>query len=296
MAEHSDSELFDNGLSIFWNFNLTGIADTPCRRSPFALTFSEVTFPEFWRLPQNSFVSSVRLQPCSACQNAHLFPSFRFSIDGKEHVGGCQLSKAFPFEQYPLERSSTLAGFSFLQVSFLSLFLVPRNSVAERWRVENPFLFPFGFSHLSGSCFHSTLISSRALTFLLSVPLLQLRQRRAFQDLRNVSHEYWPPSFLKSGALSRCTLLNCILQCTARVTIFTKISRISSSGCFFIAILVSSHSASNDCMLFFHSTFLNSLRSQTDSTVSLKVKYSQIIHETCLPVRKRFFVQLLLLD
>ena len=101
VAEHSDSELFDNSLSIFWNFDLTGIADTPCRRSPFALTFSEVTFPEFWRLPQNSFVSSVRLQPCSACQNAHLLPSFRFSIDGKEHVGGCQLSRAFSFEQSP---------------------------------------------------------------------------------------------------------------------------------------------------------------------------------------------------
>ena len=61
------------------------------------------------------------------------------------------------------------------------------------------------------------------------------------------------------------------------------------SVCFFIAMIGSSNRVSNDCTLtVFNSTNKISLRSKTDSSVSLTLKYSQIINATCHPVRERF--------
>ena len=95
--------------------------------------------------------------------------------------------------------------------------------------------FSFGFSLLFWIVFHSALISSRALTFCCplyaistasfsfarGLPFwLQQRQRRAFQvvfhEKRNASHDFSVPGigtpFLKSGVVSRFTLLNHIFN------------------------------------------------------------------------------------
>ena len=71
-------------------------------------------------------------------------------------------------------------------------------------------------------------------------------------------------------------LLEHSLECTETATTFA---------------VLTSHRVVNDCsdctLSFFNSTFKISLKSKTDSTVSLTLNYSKIIHATCLAVRKR---------
>ena len=85
----------------------------------------------------------------------------------------------------------------------------------------------------------------------------------------------------KPGVVSRFTFFEQCLEYTALasavLTVETggnkKLSRISSSYCVFIAIMVSSDRVLNHCTLsFFNSTFKISLRSKTDSSVSQALK------------------------
>ena len=124
-------------------------------------------------------------------------------------------------------------------------------------------------------------------------PWLQLRQRRAFwsclsREGKRFSRFFFPSigqPFFKSGVVSRFTFFEQYLECTATAMASAALtvdphdkknfSRIPSLGCFFIALMVSSHRVLNDCLLsFFHSTFLISWRSKTDSSGSLTLKYS----------------------
>ena len=57
---------------------------------------------------------------------------------------------------------------------------------------------------------------------------------------------------------------------------------------FLVWLRLDFHGVVHDCTLsFFNSTFKVSVWSETDSSVSLTLNHSWIIHATCLPVRKR---------
>ena len=64
----------------------------------------------------------------------------------------------------PFDKRRISTCFSFLKVVFLSGSLFPRKSVVGSWMDANSFLF-IGYSLILRTVFHSTLISSRALTF-----------------------------------------------------------------------------------------------------------------------------------
>ena len=84
-----------------------------------------------------------------------------------------------------------------------------------------------------------------------------------------------------AGVVSRITFSEQYLECTEPAVLTVEadsnfpLFRISSAGCFSNAIMVSSHCVLNDCVFsFFNSTFKISLRSKTDSSVPLTLKYS----------------------
>ena len=77
----------------------------------------------------------------------------------------------------------------------------------------------------------------------------------------------------------RCSLSN-VCCCSAYWSL--RQDRISSSSCFFIGIVVSSHRELNECTWsFFNSTFKISVRFKTDSSAPPTLKCSKIIHVTC---------------
>ena len=114
------------------------MADTPCR------------FP------------LVRSKP--VCLNAHIFPSLQFPCGCKEHSGGCHQSPAFPSGHSSFKEAKHVGKFSVPERLFpvgVSFQGVPSWKVG---RSRTP-TFSFGCSSLLWIVFHSTPISSRALTF-----------------------------------------------------------------------------------------------------------------------------------
>ena len=85
MRPHPGPAEVSSFLFIMW-CDFTGIADTPCRRSPFAQNFSEVIFSSAWvwssELPTSSELFRFLGSPpaFSVCLNAHLSPSQQFPL------------------------------------------------------------------------------------------------------------------------------------------------------------------------------------------------------------------------
>ena len=204
-----------------------------------------------------------------------------------------------------------------------------KNSVVESWTVANPFLFLWVVaSSLDRVSLHNSVLESTDLALSVARNLqcfsslcpwsctwLQQRQRRAFQVVfhmkRNASHEFAVPSigppYLKSGVAWRDSLswtvswmhrdssgFSCTNCWSWRNNIF---STISSSGSFFIAIVVSSLRVLKDCTpSFSNSTFANHM--EVHDRFVCVVDLDKIICHPCYsPSREKAFfcVQLLLM-
>ena len=96
LCDAGQSELLDTVLQFFSKLDSNGIADTLCRRSPFAMIFGQVISPlpgcdpMFWQLPQNYSVSLVRSFSIFPMHERTLSPRSQFSFLVKENGGGCQ--------------------------------------------------------------------------------------------------------------------------------------------------------------------------------------------------------------
>ena len=159
----------------------------------------------FCRLPQNEFVSRVRTRACSVYLNAHS-QVWNFLFD--ERITQVDVSN----DKHSLLESHFLEGAARWLV-FLSPRTLPfRGSFSQRipsWRAgrSRTLSFSFGITLLLKIVFHSTLFSSRALTFrrpqsplcLFHCPYthlwLQQRQNRAFEDVIQVKRNAGPPHF-----------------------------------------------------------------------------------------------------
>ena len=164
---------------------------------------------------------------------------------------------------------STSAGVPFLKDSYLSGCIGPRSSFLESW---TEYTFPVLWIH--AHCMPSPiflLLCPYTYPLAVAAPAAGFsscisREEKCFS--RVLRSKYRSANFSVWCSLGT-HLLGCYLECTAMaqdaVTVEADddylLSQISPSGCFFIALVASSHGALNDCML----SLFNSTKSKTGS-------------------------------
>ena len=158
---------------ISCNIDFTGTAHTPCRKSLFEENFSEVTLSSAW-VSTNVLASTTEFfrffgsHPAfTACLNVHLLPSLQFRVDERNTQVDASNHRHFLLDNHPLEKRSILAGFSVLDFSVG--FPLSTKIILGQLDGREPFPFPLDSRLCFWIVYHSTLISWRAVNFLLCI-------------------------------------------------------------------------------------------------------------------------------